>query len=86
MRARFREALAGVAGVREIRGQGLMFGIELSHDCGALMQRALEAGLLINVTAGNVVRLLPPLIITDDEADRIVDGVSQVIREFLCGD
>jgi len=85
MRARFREALADVGGVRAIRGRGLMFGIELDRDCGALMQRALEAGLLINVTAGNVVRLLPALTITDDEAERIVDGVSRVIRAFLDG-
>ncbi|PSQ92596.1 MAG: aspartate aminotransferase family protein [Proteobacteria bacterium SW_6_67_9] len=82
----FNEALAGVAGVREIRGQGLMFGIELAHDCASLMRRALDQGLLINVTAGNVVRLLPPLIISDDEADRIVDGVARLIRAFLAGD
>ncbi|MEX0607216.1 MAG: aspartate aminotransferase family protein [Halofilum sp. (in: g-proteobacteria)] len=83
MRTRFEQRLAGVEGVKEIRSRGLMFGIELDTDCGELMQRALDAGLLINVTAGNVVRLLPPLIISDDEAERIVEGVSALIREFL---
>ena len=60
---------AGVAGVTEIRGQGLMIGIELDRPCGELVGRAAEAGLMINVTADNVVRLLPPLIMTADEAD-----------------
>jgi len=60
-----------------------MIGIELDRDCGELMRRALDAGLLINVTAGRTVRLLPPLIITEDEADRIVDGVATIVRDFL---
>ena len=64
IRAGFRDALAGVAGVVEIRGMGLMIGIELDRPCGELVKRALDAGLLINVTADNVVRLLPPLVIT----------------------
>ncbi len=79
----FRTALGDLAGVREIRGRGLMIGIELDRDCGELMRRALDAGLLINVTAGRTVRLLPPLIITEDEADRIVDGVATIVRDFL---
>lgn len=82
----FERALAGVAGVREIRGRGLMLGIELERPCGVLVREALEAGLLINVTAGTVVRLLPPLIITGEEAERIVAGVSALIRSFLARD
>lgn len=79
----FRERLGDHPGVREIRGRGLMIGVELAHDCGELMRRALEAGLLINVTAGNVIRLLPPLIIDDAQADAIVDGVSGLVEAFL---
>jgi len=83
MRARFRERLGDHPGVREVRGRGLMIGIELARECGELMQRALEAGLLINVTAGNVIRLLPPLVIDDEQAEAIVDGVSGVAQAFL---
>ena len=60
-----------------------MIGIELERDCGELVRRALDAGLLINVTAGNVIRLLPPLIIDDSQADAIVDGVSELVSTFL---
>ena len=62
--AGLRRELAGVAGVVEIRGQGLMIGIELDRPCGELLDRAAEAGLLISVTADTVIRLLPPLILT----------------------
>ena len=58
-----------MAGVVEIRGQGLMIGIELDRPCGDLLGRAAEAGLLISVTADRVIRLLPPLILSADEAD-----------------
>ncbi len=78
-----RAALDGHAGVTEIRGCGLMLGIELDRPCTDLMQQALEAGLLINVAAGNVVRLLPPLILSDAEADQIVTTVSRLIDAFL---
>ena len=64
--------LAGVAGVVEIRGQGLMLGIELDRPCGELLGRAAEAGLMISVTADQVIRLVPPLILSDDEAAQIV--------------
>ena len=70
------------AGIREIRGRGLMLGIELQRDCGELVQRGLDAGLLINVTAVNTVRLLPPLIISDGEARELAAGVAGLIREF----
>jgi len=83
MRAGFRASLGEVEGVREIRGQGLMIGIELERDCGALVRRALDAGLLINVTAGSTLRLLPPLVLSDDQADAIVEGVSELARTFL---
>ena len=59
-------------GVVEIRGQGLMLGIELDRPCGELLGRAAEAGLLLSVTADSVIRLVPPLILTADEAAQIV--------------
>ncbi len=83
IRAGFRDALAGVTGVVDIRGMGLMIGIELDRPCGDLVKRALEAGLLINVTAERVIRLLPPLVFTDADARALVDGLAPVIRAFL---
>lgn len=79
----FADKLAGVQGVREIRGKGLLLGIELDRPCADLVKRGLEAGLLINVTADTVVRLLPPLNLKDAEAEQLVDGVSALIRTFL---
>ena len=76
-------ALKGVAGVKEIRGQGLMLGIELDRPCGAIMTQALQAGLLLSVTADSVVRLVPPLIITAAEADEIVSILAPIIQKFL---
>jgi acetylornithine aminotransferase len=76
-------ALQGVAGVQEIRGKGLMIGIELDRPCSQLMSEALKMKLLINVTAERVVRLLPPLILTDEQADKIVFNVSRLIQTFL---
>ncbi len=78
-----KQELASVNGVKEIRGRGLMLAVELDRPCKDLMKLALDAGLLINVTAERVVRLLPPLIITDAEAGQIVQGVSGLIRDFL---
>jgi acetylornithine aminotransferase len=68
--------------VREIRGRGLMLAIELTAPCGELVQAALAQGLLINVAAGNSIRLLPPLIMSDSEADELVERVSALIIEF----
>ncbi|MEN9783052.1 MAG: hypothetical protein RJA24_395, partial [Pseudomonadota bacterium] len=68
-----RRALAETPGVREVRGKGMMIGIELDRPCGDLVKTALEAGLLINVTADNVVRLVPPLVMSRAEADQLVD-------------
>lgn len=82
----FREGLKNIAGVKSIRGKGLMLGIELDRDCTELVNMALEERLLINVTAGNVIRLLPPLIITDDQAQMIVEIVCRIIKKFLGGD
>ena len=79
----FKTQLGDAEGVVSIRGRGLMLGIELDRPCGELMQRALDRKLLINVTADTVVRLLPPLILTDAQADEIVAEVSQLILEFL---
>jgi acetylornithine/N-succinyldiaminopimelate aminotransferase len=76
-------ALNKVAGVVELRGQGLMIGIELDRRCVELMQLALKQGLLINVTAENTIRLLPPLIIKRDEAKLLVDTLGSLVREFL---
>ncbi len=79
----FRARLNGVAGVRDVRGRGLMIGIELDRPCAELVPAALARGLLINVTAGSVVRLLPPLILDDDQALQIVEAVAEVILTFL---
>ena len=77
------EVLAGLKGVVEIRGHGLMIGIELDRPCGELVGKALAAGLLINVTADKVVRLLPPLTFSENEARELVDRSAPLIREFL---
>ena len=76
-------ALADVDGVKLIRSKGLMLGIVLEKDCGELVAQALEAGLLINVTAGNVVRLLPALTLTQQEADEMVAILKSLITAFL---
>jgi acetylornithine/N-succinyldiaminopimelate aminotransferase len=83
---RLRGALGGVPGVVEIRGRGLIIGVLLDRPCGELVERALGLGLLINVTAERVVRLLPPLILSDAEAADLVERLANVIREFLGGD
>ncbi|HDN25870.1 MAG TPA: aspartate aminotransferase family protein [Thioploca sp.] len=76
------KALEGVEGVQEIRAKGLMIGIELKEPCSQLVTKALEQQLLINVTAERVIRLLPPLILSDAQADDIIKTVSQLVREF----
>jgi len=83
VRKRMGEALAGVAGVVDIRGDGLMIGIELDRPCGELVGQALEAGLLINVTNDKVVRLLPPLVFSDAEAGQLVALLAPLIRKLL---
>jgi acetylornithine aminotransferase len=83
IRSGLREAFAGLAGVVEIRGEGLMIGIELDRACGELVGRALDRGLLINVTADRVIRLLPPLIYADVESRELVGRLAALVREYL---
>jgi acetylornithine aminotransferase len=83
IRGGLQRELAGVAGVVEIRGQGLMLGIELDRPCGDLLGQAARAGLLISVTADRVVRLLPALIMTAPEADQVVHLLAPLIRDFV---
>ena len=83
IRKRMAEALADVAGVVDIRGQGLMIGVELDRPCGVLMGRAAEQGLLLSVTADRVIRLLPALTFSADEAQTLVSMLAPLIRDFL---
>jgi acetylornithine aminotransferase len=83
LREALQRGLSGVDGVVDIRGQGLMLGIELARPCGELLTRAMQAGLLISVTADRVVRLVPPLILTADEATEIAARLVPLIRDFL---
>jgi len=80
-----KKSLDGAVGVKEIRGKGLMLAVELDRPCKEILTLALGRGLLLNVTADAVVRLLPPLILSDAEADQIVSGVAECVRRFLAG-
>jgi acetylornithine aminotransferase len=70
-------------GLKEIRGMGLMMGVELAQPCGALVKEALDAGLVINVTADNVIRLLPPLVMSEAEGRMVVERLAPLVRSFL---
>jgi acetylornithine aminotransferase len=83
LKAALNAALSGLAGFREVRGQGLMLGIVLDRPCGVILGRALEAGLLLSVTADSVIRLVPPLILSQAEADQIVAILVPLITQFL---
>lgn len=83
IRAGLKNGLAACPGVKDVRGDGLMIGVQLDRPCGELVQRALEAGLLLNVTAESVIRLLPALIYTENDAVALVDKLVPLIREFL---
>ncbi len=83
IRQLFGEALAGVKGVVDIRGHGLMIGIELDRPCGELVTKALAQGLLINVTSETIVRFLPPLIFSDSDARELVERTAPLIKDFL---
>jgi acetylornithine aminotransferase len=83
IRVGLQAALGHLDGVREIRGRGLMIGVELDRPCGALVRQALDAGLLINVTHDNVIRLLPPLVIDRAEADLIVERLTPLVARLL---
>ena len=75
--------LSGVAGVKEIRGKGLMIGVELDRPCGDLVRRGLAAGIVINVTADRVIRLLPPLVFGDAESRELVARLAPLVKAFL---
>jgi acetylornithine/N-succinyldiaminopimelate aminotransferase len=83
LRASLERELADVAGVVEIRGAGLMLGIELDRNCGEILSLAMQAGLLLSVTADRVIRLVPPLILSDAEAGEIVAILCPLIKNFL---
>lgn len=85
IRAGIRNACGETAGIVDIRGSGLMIGIELDRPCAALVADGLAAGILINVTADKVVRLLPPLVMSDAEADELVNILASVVKRFLAG-
>lgn len=79
----FAESLADIAGVKEIRGMGMLLAIELERPCGELVMKAAEKGLLINVTADSIIRLLPPLVCSESELHEIAARLAPVIKEFL---
>jgi acetylornithine aminotransferase len=83
LRSALEDGLAGVRGVKEIRGAGLMLGIELDRPCGVILSRAAQAGLMLNVTADSVIRLVPPLILSADEARQIAAILVPLVTRFL---
>ncbi len=83
LKAALQRELGVLPGFVEIRGEGLMLGIELDRPCGVLLGRAAEAGLLLSVTADKVIRLVPPLILTQAEADQIVAILVPLVKQFL---
>ena len=83
LKAALQRELGALPGFTEIRGDGLMLGIELDRPCGVLLGRAAEAGLLLSVTADKVIRLVPPLILTQAEADQIVAILVPLVKQFL---
>ena len=85
LKTALQQAFAGMPEVVDIRGQGLMLGIELDRPCGALLAMGAERGLLFSVTAERVIRLVPPLILTQAEADEIVRILSALVKDFLAG-
>ncbi len=83
LRAECARAFGDAKGVLEVRGHGLMIGIELDRPCGDLVKRALEAGLLVNVTADSVIRMLPALVMSEAEARTLVSTLVPLVRDFL---
>ena len=77
--------LGSIDGFVEARGQGLMIGVELTKPCGQLIGQAADAGLLLSVTADTVIRLVPPLIITQEEADEVVAKLKPLVQAVLAG-
>jgi acetylornithine/N-succinyldiaminopimelate aminotransferase len=83
MREGLTASLGGLPGVVEVRGMGLMIGIELDRSCGELVKMGLDAGLVFNVTADNVIRLLPALIISEAETREVVERLVPLVKAFL---
>lgn len=83
LKAGLQREFAGIGGVVDIRGEGLMIGVELDRPCGELLGRAAEAGLMISVTADKVIRLVPALILSSDEAAQVVTRLAPLVKEFL---
>ncbi len=83
LRAALQRELGALKGVKEIRGKGLMLGVDLSVPCSELMGRAADAGLLISVTAASVIRLVPPLIMSTAEADEVVAILAPLVKQLL---
>jgi len=79
----FRHALGHVPGVSVVRGQGYMIGIQLDRPCGELVKKALDKGLLINVTRGDTIRLLPTFVMSEQQTDQLVTDLTQLVTEFL---
>ncbi|MCD6042562.1 MAG: argD, partial [Burkholderiales bacterium] len=78
-----RQGLAALPGISEVRGMGLMLGVDLGQPCGDLVRQALDAGLVLNVTAENVIRLLPPLVMSEAEGRMVVERLSPLVRAFV---
>ncbi|HEY8975165.1 MAG TPA: aminotransferase class III-fold pyridoxal phosphate-dependent enzyme, partial [Burkholderiaceae bacterium] len=83
LRAALRREIGALPGVVDIRGEGLMIGVELGKPCGAILTRAAEAGLLVSVTADTVIRIVPPLIFTTADADEVVARLAPLVKAFL---
>lgn len=83
IKARFVDELKHFSGIKEVRGKGLMIGIEFDRPCTDMVKRALDGGVMISVTSDSVIRLLPPLIMTKSEADQLVDTLTPIIKTFL---
>jgi acetylornithine aminotransferase len=77
------DAFGGLKGVREVRGMGMMIGVELEDPCTDLVKKALEAGLIINVTVDKVVRLLPPLVMSEVEAREVLARLVPLVKAFV---
>jgi acetylornithine aminotransferase len=79
----FRGGLGAIEGISDIRGMGLMIGVDLGQSCGELVKEALDAGLVINVTADSVIRLLPPLVMKEEEARMALERLVPLVKRFL---
>ena len=78
-----RRGIARLDGVSDVRGMGLMIGVELERPCGELVKQALDAGLVINVTADNVIRMLPPLVMKEAEGQALLERLNPLLKAFL---